>query len=316
MNVVDILNEQQRLLTDQLNAARRKFSQSGNRGDHLEDAFRSFLNDHTPSSLTVGTGEVVSLDGYDNHRVSRQLDVVVNTRNQPFRNDVNEAGVYLIEGVAAAGEVKSVLNSSMIETELLKSSQFRSLIAKPVSNLIAVRNPDTWESYYCFYRPYFLLCLESKLPWQRVAISILECIRDTRRIPIDAVFFLDSGMIFLISPFQKRPWSYSKGTPFGHDIYSYKSVVGFFDLMKISSPLAMFIAWLSYFRGSMVEDMNPIQYYIQEGLPIAEDIVLPQGRICLADGEDINSWAVRRAGEFVADPLNGLLDALKSSLRN
>ena len=113
---------------DQLGArlkrARALFEHAGNKGSYIEDAVRDVLRQFLPRELGVGHGEVIDV----NHHRSSQLDVVVATKEHPnWYRDGAEPSWFLIEGVAAVAEVKSVLTLANLRDTLAKAVEFRKL---------------------------------------------------------------------------------------------------------------------------------------------------------------------------------------------
>lgn len=101
-----LIGAQQERLLAALTEARAKFDHPGDIGSAgLESAFREFLEANLPRRLSVGQGEVIDGEGH----ISGQTDVLILDEDHPFRLDPKEPGLALIEGVAAAGELKSML---------------------------------------------------------------------------------------------------------------------------------------------------------------------------------------------------------------
>lgn len=83
------------------------------KGDSRELFVKSFLRNHLPSNVEIGRGEVFgwgSVPGEDAH----QIDLVVYDRSFP-KIDMGGVSAYLVEGVSAVIEVKSVLNEAAIK---------------------------------------------------------------------------------------------------------------------------------------------------------------------------------------------------------
>ncbi|MEV6314740.1 DUF6602 domain-containing protein [Streptomyces sp. NPDC051776] len=122
-NLVAMLRSQDRKLSAALEESRSAFKHAGLRGDVVECAFREFLDRHLPRHFTVGTGEVLDL----HDQTSTQTDVVVANIDQPFRSGIHDPGVFLIEGVSAAGEIKSRLTLDDLDDTLKKAAVFKKL---------------------------------------------------------------------------------------------------------------------------------------------------------------------------------------------
>jgi hypothetical protein len=260
-----IFQQQQRILQLELELARERFSHYGLRGNAVEMAVGDFLEGHIPRALTAGTGEVVASESDTDRRNSSQIDIVLSNMSQPFIGSRDIPSTFFIEGVHMAGEVKSSLGRSMVAAELEKARTFRSLRARNLSRLVSVPKPENWLTYYVFYRPYFLLSLETTSKWQAVLLEIMEFIDANRIMPLDGVFLLDQNVVILLSPYLDFPQSRSTGIPFEHSIQG-KTETGGIHVYKTDVSLALFIAWISTFRGSFFEDQHPIGFYIQEVL--------------------------------------------------
>jgi len=103
-----------------LAAIRARFEQSGNKGSSVEEVMRSFLRDYLPRRLEVGHGEVIDTFG----QRSRQTDVVLATEDHPYTFKPESPGLFFVEGVAAAAEVKSVLTSGELDGALQNALAF------------------------------------------------------------------------------------------------------------------------------------------------------------------------------------------------
>jgi hypothetical protein len=265
MDLYAIFQQQQRILELELSLARERFAHYGLRGGAVENAVRDFLERHIPRSLTAGTGEVVASQGDTADRRSGQLDVVISNMLQPFVGPRDLPTVSFIEGVHMAGEVKATIGRANVDDELRKARRFRGLRARNVSRLVQVPEPDNWLSYYVFYRPYFLLSLETSSKWQTILLEVMVHIKNTGLMPLDGVFLLDQNIIILLTPYVDCPFSKLQGIPFNHSIQG-RPAVGAIHIYKTDVPLALFLAWTAAFRSSFFDDQHPIGFYISEVL--------------------------------------------------
>ena len=108
-------------LVANLEESRASFRHAGLRGGGVEASFREFLDSRLPRYLEVGTGEVI--DTKDTR--SGQTDVIIANEDQPIRSDRHDPTVFLIEGVAAAAEVKSRLTTSELDDSIAKGQSLR-----------------------------------------------------------------------------------------------------------------------------------------------------------------------------------------------
>src|SRR5712692_7857540 len=109
-----------------LEQARGAFAHAGDKGATVEEAMRTTLRKYLPAVIRVGQGEVIDTAA----RRSGQTDVLIASPEHPFTFPVDGPGLFLIEGVVAAGEVKSVLTSKELESALNASTKFKALEAR------------------------------------------------------------------------------------------------------------------------------------------------------------------------------------------
>lgn len=185
----DILTLNEQRLRAALNEARAMFEHRGVRGGHVEEAVRDFLGAHLSRRFDVGHGEVFDRYG---HRAA-QTDVLILSEDQPFRFPPRQAGSYIVEGVAPAGEVKSRLDSSSLTDCLDKARAFRALaLSIPEGAMISAPKSDL-DRYYSSH-PYFAVAVESSMTIPRILErlardrSASEALRS-----LDALFVLDMG---------------------------------------------------------------------------------------------------------------------------
>jgi hypothetical protein len=188
----EALREEQAGLVSDLASARARFSQGTDRGTAGAEApFRDFLTRHIARRLAVGQGEIIDTFG----RESGQTDVVIVEDDHPFAVEPDSPALILIEGVTAAGEVKSSLTSGELDNAFNKSAAFKAL--EPIeANGSEVRTNPEDERRFLARRPYFLLAFESQLTLDRLAAKITEAVAEHPDTGIfDAVFCLDRGWI-------------------------------------------------------------------------------------------------------------------------
>jgi hypothetical protein len=113
--VAEMLAAKEAELRAKLVAARARLQHHGNRGDAAEVAVRDLLSDHL--SIDVGQGEIIDTNGTR----SRQIDVIVATDDHPFRVPASIPGLYIVEGVYAAGEIKTVLTTTELDDVFVKA---------------------------------------------------------------------------------------------------------------------------------------------------------------------------------------------------
>lgn len=178
-----------------LERSRSQFDHPGSKGDAVEIAVRAFLRAHLPRRLEVGHGEVI--DRFGNR--SPQHDILLLSEDQPFVSESGAAGLYVCEGVAAVGEVKSVLGSREITDLKVKGTKLRALKVRYYPNDMIVANESDRNRYYAS-PPFFGVALESRYSTD----AILESLQTFEDLPssgleggvlppLDALFVLNRG---------------------------------------------------------------------------------------------------------------------------
>jgi hypothetical protein len=173
--------------------ARASFAHRGIRGDHAEAALRFFLRQYMPRRFSIGTGEVVDSQGAR----SSQTDVVIANEDHPFTFSDEEPGLFFVEGVSAAAEVKAVLTREQLQTTIENSRSWKRLLVNPGKGTTAHANPEDQQRFYQT-PPYFLFAFESQLSLATIEKVLLEAgsYADTpMQRQLDAVLVLDRGAI-------------------------------------------------------------------------------------------------------------------------
>jgi hypothetical protein len=155
----DLVKQSEQQMAERLAEARTKFEHSGDRGSAgAEVPFRSFLAEFLPRDQSLGQGEIVDTAG----NRSGQTDVVVAAADHPFLFTADSPGLFLIEGVSAAGEIKTVLTSSELGKALENAARFKQLRPAHVQGSMIHANQSDIARFYDG-RPYFLVAFESQL---------------------------------------------------------------------------------------------------------------------------------------------------------
>jgi len=240
-----------------LKIIRSRLTHKGNKGSSAEDAFRSFLSDHLPRIYEVGHGEVI--DSGDRAAGSidpgaGQIDIIVLNDEQPRFVKTSDPGTYLIEGVSAAGEVKSILTSSELDKTVKKAGKFKSLRPKFFQNdMIQAEQSDVKRFYE--RRPYFLFAFESQMTIQTIHENIIKSqkkygLTDTGH--IDAVFCLDRGCLFNLGDGEGAfSFNLKSGAKFSN--WGFKSE---------ESTIVWLIKWLSVCMPRVRTFKNILTHYI------------------------------------------------------
>jgi len=215
----------------------------GNRGGSVENAVRDFLSQHLARNFAVGTGEAIDAQGAR----SGQLDVVISNIDQPLISPVNDAGLFLIEGVASAGEVKSKLTTQELRSAISAAVKFKRLrnVHNP-GDLISSNPVDIARYHEC--PPFFLLAMESEVAIPTLLRELHNASASKGREvsvgstgnppitvpPIDAAFVLGQGAAFL----------FTEGSSFGLNKANGERVLGWTFSHRETGVLTEFLMWL------------------------------------------------------------------------
>jgi hypothetical protein len=141
-------------------------------------SLREFLRRIATPLLTVGHGDVVDAEG----RRLRQTPVIIAATTHAFALDDSSKGVFFVEGLRAAGEVRPELSAADWEDRARNASMFKSL------RLGRRRSTRPRKARIAGTPPWFLLAHSSSIPLCDIASLLGDC-------AIDAVFLLDQGHV-------------------------------------------------------------------------------------------------------------------------
>jgi hypothetical protein len=179
-------------LTDRRAETRTALRQGADKGAHAEQALRLILARYLPKKFSVGQGEVIDTEG----RRSAQTDIIVANEYQPIIYPETEPGIFFIEGVDAAGEVKSILTGDELDRAVANSKRFKTLKAlDPIGMRMAI--PADLPRYHT-RRPWFLFAYESQLNLETTAQRIQESaakLGTEGDFQLDALFVLNRGVL-------------------------------------------------------------------------------------------------------------------------
>jgi hypothetical protein len=179
-------------MMEKLEEIRATFHHKGIKGGEVEACVREFLQRYLPRRFQVGEGEIIDTAG----QRSAQTDVVIADEHHPFTFTEHESGLFFVEGVTAAGEVKSVLTSTDFDRSIDNSKVFKSLSLSP---------RYSYSSYACdadvrrFFTkpPWFLLAFESQLSLTTINQKLRKraTVENEVNQMVDAVFVLGQGWV-------------------------------------------------------------------------------------------------------------------------
>lgn len=196
MSLTDILRAHETKMIAVLEEARARLDHGGSKGTIVEAAVRGFLREYLPSNLGVGHGEVIDTYGAR----SGQIDVVIASDDHPFTYTQDSPGLFFIEGVLAAGEVKSVLDGSALDRALQASLKFKRLRNRPSDKDEIFANPSDARRWHV-NPPFFLFALESRISFKSIGKKIVQFELDHGISPpginamLDSVYVLRDGWL-------------------------------------------------------------------------------------------------------------------------
>jgi hypothetical protein len=246
---------------------RTRYTHRGGKGSIVEAVFRQFLREYT--RLEIGNGEVIDTYGHK----SAQTDAIIVGAGHPLIFHPEEHSLFLVEGILAAGEVKSILTKDLFvgtdkeKGALEKSSRFKKLTVKTTSGnrgAMSVRYSSTFLPFYV-HRPYFLFAYESEMALETICKYVRDYDQEKKAkfdeqqqkkrdkdkeeanpFPtLDAIFVLGKGWVINfdgLGPIEGRQvdemtgWKFQSSETVLADMLSWLSVV----MPREQSPAALF----------------------------------------------------------------------------
>jgi hypothetical protein len=185
----ELFQAEEQKLRASLAEIRTSFSHPGDKGSHAEETFRSLLRRYLPLTLRVAQGEIIDRFGGR----SKQTDVVVVDDDHPFTFEESKPGLFFIEGVIGAGEVKSVLTAQELAKAVDNSRAFKALQAWFNKGDTVAATPSD-RARYLGRPPYFLFAFESSLSLESIRERLAaESGGSIATNLVDGVFVLDKG---------------------------------------------------------------------------------------------------------------------------
>jgi hypothetical protein len=189
------------LLRRKLRAIRSATRHKGGRGDDLAKVLGENVQKHLVDCSSFHERCEVR-DSRD--RVSNQVDLVFLNRFHPTFSLQEPPRLFLIEGVMAAAEVKTVLNKPRTIECLESARSFKRLQAKVDGRDLGEHNieVDDWPRFL-FSRPFFAFAYEDTRSLNAIAQNIQDWTTENH-VPaeqqIDALFVLNRGIILNLGP--------------------------------------------------------------------------------------------------------------------
>ncbi|HPO16077.1 MAG TPA: hypothetical protein PLI09_21755 [Candidatus Hydrogenedentes bacterium] len=123
------------------------------RGGPREWFIREFLQNHFPTHLEIGQGEIIDEDSKPNppqDEYRPQVDIVVYRRDMPRITYSRDNAAYLTEGVVATIESKSVITENELE-KACKAAQYHKALKRTRPTLPSGPIPPPIQTYIIAY---------------------------------------------------------------------------------------------------------------------------------------------------------------------
>lgn len=262
----DILANVEQELQTALARARLESNHGTTIGDGAEDAVRATLRSYLPSGYSVGKGLVY--DAYGDG--SRQTDVVITNPDHPLSFPEGKSGTYVVDGVAAAGEVKACLDVAALDDCIKKGAAFKQLrMTISESDHVMNAKEQAYMKQIGLVPPYFAVAFENKVADKTMGERLLaadlipppagksmgaEDWADTPQPPLDALCILGHGVWLYVRPENPLGMSVGFEQPDGSTTMRDEPTWAF---VGTESPLVLTLAWLNavmprVFRGKSV----------------------------------------------------------------
>jgi len=184
------------------------------KGTPREAFIKEFLENHLPSNVSIGTGEIIDANAEPNQS-RNQFDIVIYKRNYPKLDFGGGISGFLIESVIATIEVKSTLTNQELENAVKAARNAKQLCPNIVTSfhtgyippkvlnyVVAYDGPASMQTVYEWINPIYenLGIIQANIP-----------IDDEKRIrtpseSIDGIFILQKGFLY----FDNVPYGFSQ----------------------------------------------------------------------------------------------------------
>lgn len=260
-----------RRLTASLDETRARLSHSGNKGDANESAFRTFLRSHLSPKYQIGQGEVIDSRG----ERSRQVDVAIADDEQPLPV-TDSPELLIVEGITAAGEVKTRLTTKELSNCVEGGRAFKTL--EPVLGKYealagaTLRSGEPNSDLVRFYhrRPFFVFAYETAVSLDRLVDTLRSSESPHEVPPIDAVFLLDKG-------FALNLWD-GKGQLAFLDPATGTRMEGWVVFKEPKYSLTFLLFWLHFAMPRFGMRSSAILTYLLPGTTFIPDIPIDKRR--------------------------------------
>ncbi|MBF9351755.1 hypothetical protein BKG80_22450 [Mycobacteroides chelonae] len=268
----NILATVEKGLQNTLAKARSESNHSTTIGNRAEEAVRETLRDYLPAGHSVGEGLVYDAFGDG----SCQTDVVITNPDHPLSFPEGKSGTYVVDGVAAAGEVKACLNVNALNDCIKKGTAFKQLrMTLSKSDHVITARDQAYMKQIGLVPPYFAIAFENKVGIKTIGDRLMkaglvsppigksqgaEDMADTPQPPLDAVCILGRGIWLYVRP----------DNPLGLEI-AFQQTDGSRTIQKdlstwafieTEAPLVLTLAWLNSAMPRMLRGRSVFAPYL------------------------------------------------------
>jgi hypothetical protein len=258
-----LTNAEQSIRLD-LDKARLESNHSLTIGEQTEAAVRKTLGAYLPASYSVGHGHVY--DAYGDG--SQQTDVVVTNPDHPLSYPDDRSGTYVVDGVAAAGEVKAKLTTKDLDDCIEKGTTFKELrMTGRVGDFVLTPKDQEYLRQLGMVPPFFVIAIDSTLKPDTVGKKLARAglvsppagksegpldAADTPQPPLDAICILGKGVHLYVRP----------DNPFGMKIVGGPANLTGWAFIPTDAPLAFTLMWLHSAMPQMIRGKSVLIPYL------------------------------------------------------
>ncbi|WP_373509959.1 DUF6602 domain-containing protein [Thiocapsa sp.] len=174
------------------------------KGTPREAFIREFLESHLPSTISIGTGEIIDANSSPGE-ARNQYDIILYRKNYPKLDFGGGISGFLIESVIATIEVKSTLTKEDLKQAMKAASAAKSLVPNVTESFRAGYVPPKVLNYVIAYHgPASMSTVLNWIPELQASLGIVpEALPkdgneriNTPSKSIDGIFVLNKGFIY------------------------------------------------------------------------------------------------------------------------
>jgi hypothetical protein len=257
-----LTNAEQSIRLD-LDKARLESNHSLTIGEQTEAAVRTTLRGYLPASYSVGHGHIY--DAYGDG--SQQTDLVITNPDHPLSFPEDRAGTYVVDGVAAAGEVKAKLTAKDLNDCIHKGTRFKELrLTGRDGDFVMTTKHQEYMRQVGMVPPFFVIAIDSSLQAATVGNRLMKAglvppppgksagphdDAHTPQPPVDVICVLGKGVHLYIRP----------NNPFGMTVKQAPDQP-LWAFIPTDAPLAFTLMWLHSAMPQMLRGQSVLVPYL------------------------------------------------------